>query len=132
MRADPPTEAEIFAAVDAFFGHFANRRLEEALAAFLPDADVALYGSEIGEVVVGPDALRDFFGRLFARPGGPCFSLKDRRASVAGNVAWFTSAAEVRIGDLTISQYRLTGVLERRAGRWLWALFNGSEPLPDR
>ncbi len=132
MRADPETERAVFAAVDAFFDHFANRRLEEALAAFVPDADVALYGSEVSEIIVGREALRRFFERLFARANGPRFTLEERRASIRGDVAWFTSAATVRIGGTAVSPYRLTGVLERRDGRWLWALFNGSEPLRDR
>ena len=69
MYADAPTEAAVFAAVDALFDHLANRRLEETLAAFAPDLDAALYGSEVGEVVVGPEALRLFFERLYSKVG---------------------------------------------------------------
>ena len=132
MRADPQTEAAIFDAVDAFLDHLANRRLDETLRAFASDADVALYGSEISEVMIGQAELRRFFERIYARARGPRFTLAERRASASGNVAWFTSAAQVQIGDLILSSYRLTGVLERRDGRWLWVLFNGSEPRSDR
>jgi ketosteroid isomerase-like protein len=132
MRADAETERAVFAAVDALLDHLAARRLEEALAAFLPDPDAALYGSEVGEVFVGRAALRTFFTALFRRPTGPRFMLTDRHASVRGDVAWFTAAARVAIGDQVFAPYRLSGVLEKRDGRWLWALFNGSEPLPDR
>lgn len=132
MRADAATERAVFAAVDALFDHLAECRLEEALAAFLPDADVALYGSEIGEVVVGPEALRRFLRRLLAGPAGPRFTLKERRVSCCDDVAWFTVPARVEAGGMTVDAYRLTAVLERRDGHWLWAHFSGAEPLPDR
>ena len=132
MRADPQTEREIFIAVDAFLDHLAGCRSDEALACFLPDGDAALYGSEVSETIVGPTALRTFFEKLLSRATGPRFSLAQRRASIAGNVAWFTSEGEVQIGEMRVAPYRLSGVLEKRDGRWLWALFSGSEPLPDR
>jgi ketosteroid isomerase-like protein len=132
MRADSATEREVFAALDNFFEHLANQRLEEVLAAFAPDADVALYGSEVSEVVIGPDALRGFFERLFERPDGPRFAFRQRRLSSSGGIAWFVADAEVTIGPHIASPYRLSGVLEKRGERWLWLLFNGSEPQPNR
>ena len=75
MRADAATEQAIFAAVDAFFDHLAERRLEETLAAFVPDRDAALYGSEVGEIAVGPEALHRFFESFYARPNGPRFAV---------------------------------------------------------
>jgi ketosteroid isomerase-like protein len=132
LRTDPETEAAIFAAVDAFFDHFANCRLVETLAAFVQDEDVALYGSERAEAFVGRAAIQDFLARLFDRHEGPRFRLESRKASLRGNVAWFVAEASVTVGDQVVAPYRLSLVLERRGGRWLIALFNGSEPLPDR
>ena len=132
MRADSATEREVFAALDDFFDHLANQRLEEVLAAFALDADVALYGSEVSEIAIGPAALRSFFGRLFDRPSGPRFAFRQRRLSSSGNIAWFVADAEVTVGPHVASPYRLSGVLEKRNGRWLWRLFNGSEPRSDR
>ena len=132
MRADPTVEAELAAALDRFFDHVAHCRLEETLACFAPDDDVALYGSEVSETVIGQDALRRFFESLYRSSDGPRFRFGDRRATVRGEVAWFTAEAEVAIGGQVIAPYRLTGILERRDGRWLWRLFNGSEPQPDR
>jgi ketosteroid isomerase-like protein len=132
VRADSATEREVLAALDDFFDHLANQRLEEVVAAFVPDADVALYGSEVSEVVIGPDALRSFFERMFKRPDGPRFAFRQRRLSSSGNVAWLVADAEVTVGPHVASPYRLSGVLEKRGGRWLWLLFSGSEPRPDR
>ena len=131
MRADRETERAVLAAVDVFFDHLANRRLDEAVECFAPDADVALYGSEVSEVAIGPTALREFLGGIF-RKAGPRFTFKERAISAAGDVAWLTAAATVTIGDAVAGSYRLTLVLERRDGHWLIVLFNGSEPVPDR
>jgi ketosteroid isomerase-like protein len=132
MRADSATEREVFAALDDFFENLANRRLEETLTAFAPDADVALYGSEVSEIAIGPDALRRFFRRIFEELGGPRFAFRQRRLSSSASVAWFVADAEVVLGAHVASPYRLSGVLEKRDGRWLWLLFNGSEPRPGR
>lgn len=132
MKADAETEREVWLAVDALFEHLAACRLEPAFACFAPDPDVTLFGSEVSEAFIGPEALREFLAKLLARPAGPKFRLLDRRMSRRSDVAWFTADAEVTIGAARISPYRLTGVLEKRNGRWLWMLFNGSEPLPDR
>lgn len=125
-------EAEIVSTIDDFFDCLADRRLEDALAAFTPEGDASLYGSEVSEIVIGRAALRSFFGQIFAKPHGPRFKLRDRRVSIRGDVAWFTAAAEVAFGEQVLAPYRVTGILEKREGRWLWALFNGSEPRPDR
>jgi hypothetical protein len=132
MRPDPATEQALSSTVDRLFDSMAARQLEETLAAFIADESVALYGSEVSEVVIGQDALRDFFERLYAKPHGPRFTLKNPRWSVGDRVAWFTAEAEVRFGDQVVTPYRLTGILEKSEGKWRWALFNGSEPLPDR
>jgi hypothetical protein len=60
MRPDAETERVLICAVDAFFDHLANRRLEEALAAFAPDADAALCGSEESEAVCRQPRRRRF------------------------------------------------------------------------
>ena len=123
-------EAEIGAAIDAFFDCLADRRLEDTLAAITLEGDASLFGSEISEIVIGHAALRRFFGQR--RPNGPGFRLRDRRVSMRGDLAWFTAEAEVAFGEQVLAPYRVIGILEQHERRWLWALFNGSEPRPDR
>ena len=117
MRADTATEREVFAALDDFFENLANRRLEETLAAFAPDADVALYGSEVSEIVIGPDALRSFLATPLSKDRAGLVSLfRQRRLSSSGNVAWFVADAEVTIGThvaLAISAVRRSGKTRR-------------------
>ena len=129
MLANAEAKWAVLLAVDAFLDHIANGRLSESLACFTDDPDAALIGSEVGEVAIGPAALRAFFVALYAQPYRVLFELPDRRVSLAGNVAWFTGEGTYRIssGDDS-APYRLAGVLERRRERWLWQLFSGSEP----
>ena len=129
MLAQAEVKWAVFKAADDLLDHIANGRHPESVAAFTNDPDVAVIGSEAGEAFVGPEALRAFFAELYARPYRVLFKLPDRRISAAGNVAWFTGGGTYRLSDGTDElPYRLTGVLEKRAGRWLWQLFSGSEP----
>jgi ketosteroid isomerase-like protein len=130
VLANAETKWAVLKAVDALLGHFANGRHAESVAAFTDDADVTLIGSEAGEVVVGPQALRQFFADLYAEPHRILFTLPERTISASGNVAWFTGEGTFRLSteDGEGKPYRLTGVLERRGERWLWQLFCGSEP----
>ncbi len=130
MLAPAETKWAVFAAIDRLIDCFANGKHRESIAAFTGDPDCALWGSEQGEVAVGPDALRKFFADLYAKPYRVMFTLDDRRVSAVGNVAWFTGEGTYRLstgGDE--KPYRLVGVLERRDGSWLWQIFSGSEPV---
>ena len=131
MYADRATEAEIFAAVDAFFEHLANGRAEAA-DCFLEDEDSALHGSEVGESLFGRENIRAFLATLFAKAGSARFTFGERRASISGDIAWFVADAQVAVGAAVVAPYRVSGILERRDGRWRWRLFNGSEPVSGR
>jgi ketosteroid isomerase-like protein len=129
MWAEDDDEKAIFAAVDRFLEAVAARRLEEALSAFSGDPDCRLIGSEVGEEASGPAELRSFFAGMFARPGTFSVKWQSRRASINGDTAWFSALVEARMSTSERSgPYRMTGVLVRRHGRWLWQLYHGGEP----
>ena len=138
MLANAEAKWAVLQAVDGFLDHIANGRLLETLACFTDDPDAALIGSEVGEVAVGPRALRAFFTALYAQPYRILFALPERRVSLAGNVAWFTGEGTCSSRSLLEAEVqraagvRLAGVLERRRERWLWQLFSGSEPRSAR
>ena len=107
-----------------------SQRDSSVLAEFTDGA--LLVGSEAGEVVQGSDQLKAFFQRIFARP--VCFSWQwhHLRASCAGELAWlFTEGEVVMTGTLEEKRapYRLSGVLERQGGQWVWLQFHGAEPV---
>jgi uncharacterized protein (TIGR02246 family) len=94
----------------------------------------AVFGSDQGEEAVGRDELRAFFTAICARSDTISWTWEVRTAGHLGDVVWF-----VVVGTCVFTHadgtavtaadpYRLSGVLRRTQGRWLFAVFNGSEP----
>lgn len=98
---------------------------------FAPDADTLFVGSEPGERASGPDQIAEFFRALLAQPVTIAFEWRETRASVAGDQAWLFAAGDAVLRTEDSERripYRLTGVFQRRGGKWLWKHFHGSEP----
>ncbi len=117
------------------FGALLAARDPSVLALFAPDADVLLAGSEVRDLARGTDAIRDHIALVFSSPARLGFEWRSREASVLGDAAWIFADGEVVLhgpSGETRAPYRLTIVLERRGGEWLWRHFHGSEPRPDR
>jgi hypothetical protein len=128
MQADAQTREEVLLALGELRAALAQRRLEGALALFLPDADVTLIGSSLGEISRGPMELRTFLKRMFSSPEAISWEWDDVSISSAGDVAWLWLEGALVLDGRSNRPYRISGVLERRQGRWLWSLFHGSEP----
>jgi uncharacterized protein (TIGR02246 family) len=95
--------------------------------------DVVFIGSGEGEELVGRDAIEPTFAALAERVGEIEFALEWESVDVEvlGGVALVVASAGGRLkasGRETLVRYRLTGVLVERDGRWLWRLYDGSEP----
>lgn len=98
---------------------------------FAPEADTLMVGSEAGELARGPIEIAELFRSIMAQPITVVFEWKEARASVAGDQAWLFAAGDFVLratDEERRGAYRLTGVLQRRGGRWLWQHFHGSEP----
>jgi ketosteroid isomerase-like protein len=128
MQSDAQTREEILLALGEFRAAVSQRRLEGVLALFAPDADATLIGSSLGEVARGPLELRRFLEKLFAHPQTVGWEWDDVSVSSAGDVAWLWLEGALVLDGRSDRAYRISGVLERRQGRWLWSLFHGSEP----
>ena len=128
MQADAHTREEILLALGEFRAAIAQRRLEGALALFVPDTDAILIGSSLGEIVRGPLEMRTFLKRLFSSPQTVSWEWDDVSISSAGDVAWLWLEGALVLDGRSDRAYRISGVMERRQGRWLWTLFHGSEP----
>jgi ketosteroid isomerase-like protein len=108
------------------------RDLEGALALFWENAVVL--GSGERESADGLDELREFFAALFTRPQTFGWSeLEPLHTGGGDELIWFVAPTTVVIEDEAGNAERLpycaSGVLELAAGeRWLFRLFNGSEP----
>ena len=131
MRAKAEARWGVLKAVDGLLAAIADGRHRDSVAAFTGDEDAMLIGPEPGEVAIGPEALSAFFADLYARPERLIFTLADSRVSAMGAVAWLTGEGTYRLSTGGAEKpFRLTAVLERRRGAWLWQLFSASEPSP--
>ena len=122
---------EVVSAALARLNRFLSTRDRAIIDEFAATADVVLLGSAAEELAIGHDQLGLFFDRLFALPAQLSWDWKQTRIASAGDIAWVFAEGDVVIsadGVESRSPYRMTGVLERRAGRWRWRQFHGSEP----
>lgn len=98
---------------------------------FVKSPDTLLVGSHVAEEARGPAEIEAHFRRHFDRPETISFAWREVDVSVRGAVAWLHAEGEVVLrGDEGERRepYRLSGVLEQHAGKWLWRLFHGSQP----
>jgi ketosteroid isomerase-like protein len=128
MQADAQTREEVLLALGEFRAAVSERRLEGVLSLFAPDADATVIGSSIGEIARGPIELRPFLEQVFASPQAISWEWDDVSISASGDVAWLWLEGALVLDGRSDRAYRISGVLERRRGRWLWSLFHGSEP----
>jgi ketosteroid isomerase-like protein len=128
VQADAQTREEVLLVLGEFRAAVSDRRLEGVLSLFAPDADATLIGSSIGEIARGPLGLRAFLEQLFDQPQAVSWEWDDVSISAAGDVAWLWLEGALCLDGRSDRAYRISGVLERRQGRWLWSLFHGSEP----
>jgi ketosteroid isomerase-like protein len=123
-------EAEVIEALHQF-GALLVAKDPAIIEEFAPDADALLVGSEADEVASGPGEIAEIFRAILSQPFTISFEWRETRASVAGDQAWLFASGEVVLradGTERRSPYRLTGVFQRRGGKWLWKHFHGSEP----
>ena len=128
MPTDCDPSARAKAALDRL-ATFVFQRDPSVLSEFTDDA--LLVGSERGEIASGRAQLQSFFQQIFQRPARFSWEWEDIRASATDDLCWFfAEGVIVTTGGegQTRSPYRLSGVLQRVQGRWMWHQFHGSEP----
>lgn len=131
MPSDGEIQSQVRQVLERF-NELVSTQDPQVLAEFAPGDDFLLIGSESGEVAAGRQALEAFFARIFARK--TTFSWEWDRVDVshAGNIAWFFAEGRVILTtahEQRKAPYRISGVLERHGGRWLWRQYHGSEPV---
>ena len=128
------TDAGIIEAARALSAAFAARDLAAALACFVADDDIGYIGSEHAESAAGRAAVARLLATVFAR--GEAYSWRVTRATVReyGEFAYLLAEADglVHADDgLTPFPYRISGLVQRVGGRWLWRHCHGCEPAAD-
>jgi ketosteroid isomerase-like protein len=104
-----------------------ERDAAAAFALWAEDDDVTLFGSEQADTSRGPAELRVHLGAIAGASATIRFAWNDKRVRVEGNVAWVTASGTLTVDD-RVAPYQVAGVLVRRAGKWRWHTFSGSEP----
>ena len=117
----------------------ALQRLNDLLGsrdfAFVDEFDrssALLIGSEDGEVASTRAEMRSLLATVYALPVRVGWEWEQVIANMSGNVVWVYAEGRVAMtGDSGVEHkpYRVSGVLQRTDGRWLWRLFHGSEPV---
>lgn len=135
MSLDAAAASTADEAVTALVAALQTRDPDTVCALFTDNASV--FGSEDTEVAIGMAAMRTFFTTLCGQPATFAWTWEVTAAGQDADVVWFVApgVAVLTADDGTVTRiepYRLSGVLRRTAGGWLFELFNGSEPtLPD-
>lgn len=127
-----PTDSDARAQAEASLEQLATlvfQRDPAVLSEFTDDA--LLVGSEQGEIAAGRVQLKSFFQQIFERPTRFSWEWDRIRASATGELCWFFADGVVVTTNSegqTRAPYRLSAVLRRVQGRWMWQQFHGSEP----
>ena len=116
---------------DALFTAACIDRDHTAAAALFADDGISFSGSDLAERATNKAELLALLSDIAASPNALRFAWTEKRAHVEGDVAWVNAVGTATVlgpaGARTIP-YRVTAILRRRAGRWAWHTFAGSEP----
>ncbi len=119
-------------AVQELSDAFAARDLDAALACFAPGDDVGYAGSEQAETATGRPALTALLTGVFSRDEAYSWAATAVKVHELGHAAYVFAEAEGSVrtdaGALDTFPYRVSGVVERVGGRWVWRHCHGCEP----
>lgn len=133
-QGTPSEEKAVAELIDAFFAAMDAGDLEAFSRLNARDPDVVHVGTHQGERWVGWEALRDDTEEQFARQDAFRVSHRDREVKLLGDghVACFFQEMDLETdgadGPARLEDARLTGVAEKRDGRWVLAQTHLSLP----
>lgn len=90
------------------------------------DSDMVSFGTDSSERWVGWDALKAAVQQQFDAFSNIKMAMRDLviHVGTGGNVAWFSGIMDwnLQVGDnpMSLKGLRFTGVMEKRAGKWLF------------
>ncbi len=131
MKADQRTQTEVIQAFKGMFEAYKKKDLQATLAFWAPDPDVVVIGTGVDEKGTGLKQLTESLNRDFAQGDVLSIGVKDFSVSASGMVAWFAADITFHI-KVAENEFdfgtRLTGVMEKVGGRWLWMQMHMSTP----
>jgi ketosteroid isomerase-like protein len=131
VKADSQTQAEVALTLKAMFEAYAKRDLNGVLSFWAPDPDAVIIGSGGDEKCEGINQFVRNLRRDWEQSDSVTIEPKDVAVSMAGSVAWFVTDI-IFHGKIGVDNFaypcRLTGVLEKRDGNWLFMQLHFSVP----
>jgi uncharacterized protein (TIGR02246 family) len=121
--------------VDQFAQAIESEDMELFANIIAHDADMVNFGTDAGERWVGWEPLKESIAEQFASFENTKLTVKDQVIHVnpAGKVAWFSEIAdwnmEAQGQPVHLKGCRITGVLEKRNGNWVFVQFHFSLPV---
>lgn len=134
-REDDGTAA-VGLVLDRYLQAFRTRDQQLVAQVYAQDDDLVVFGSNPADCRFGWNATREYIRKYFATVDAISITLKDRRIKVhrSGEAAWFSQVLDWKetAGKETaaIAGLRISGVLEKRGGRWLIVQLHASGPTP--
>jgi ketosteroid isomerase-like protein len=104
-----------------------ERDASGAIALWAADDDITMWGSDEDERATGPEEVHALVEAVAASPNKLGLEWEDKRVRIEGDVAWVNAQGMLWVNGES-SPYRVTAILVRRDGRWLWHTHSGSEP----
>jgi uncharacterized protein (TIGR02246 family) len=135
MKADVKTEAEVMTTLNRFIKAYQDKDLTGILKLFAPDPDVVFYGNGEDEKSIGIAGIREQAEHDWSQSSAVSLEIKWSSVSSAGAVAWLAADIEIHAGVGGIEMRlpaRLTAVLEKRAGEWLFMQWHASVPTIEQ
>ena len=128
-------KAKVKSVVDQFEQFWETEDMELFSRIMAHDADMVNSGTDAAEYFVGWEALKESVEKMLPSLENTRLTVKDQIIKVhpSGNVAWFSEVADwdlvVEGKPVRSEGQRLTGVLEKRDGNWVFVQFHNSVPV---
>ena len=135
MKADVKTEAEVMTTLNRFIKAYQDKDLAGILKLFAPDPDVVFYGNGEDEKSIGIVGIREQAEHDWSQSSAVSLEIKWSSVSSAGAVAWLAADIEIHAGVGGIEMRlpaRLTAILEKRVGEWLFMQWHASVPTIEQ
>ncbi|HLF63953.1 MAG TPA: SgcJ/EcaC family oxidoreductase [Saprospiraceae bacterium] len=121
--------------VDQFVQFWETHDMELLTKIMAHDADMVSYGSDASEHFVGWEAFKDAVVQMLPSFQDTKITVSDQVIKIgpSADIAWFSEVwnwhLKMEGNPVQIDGQRLTGVLEKRDGNWVFVQFHNSVPV---
>lgn len=128
-------EVNVKAVIEGFFEAMDDQDMDQMERLIAHDTEMVHFGTDAGERWVGWKSLKSSTEDMFETLQSYTVSIRDQGICLGPSeqVAWFSlvmdSVVETRDEEVHAEDERLTGVLEKRNGRWVFVQSHLSVPV---